>query len=208
MPDPPSKPATPIGALTPGFKSIFEDKDATSWPIDTSKYEADFRRIDTDYDVSGVDAKQLLMSCGLPQHVLAQIWALVDMAHAGRITLNNLHWCKLELTNECRHGIRLPEILPAFLVPPSTINRTMGVSNSSASLTNNSTPGATVAAGLPSSNPRIIELNEEIEKKHTERLEAEKDRLDKVKLEISQANDNFTAEEEILQSLKEEEKNR
>lgn len=37
--------------------------------------------------VNGADAKQLLMGCGLPQPVLAQIWALVDIGRTGRLNL-------------------------------------------------------------------------------------------------------------------------
>ncbi|KAI1726975.1 cytoskeletal-regulatory complex EF hand domain-containing protein [Ditylenchus destructor] len=227
-----SKAPVPIGAgaLTPGFCSLFEQMDAPTWPVDTSKYEADFRRIDTDHD-------------------------------------------GIELTNECRHGVKLPESLPQFLIPPSIApqtNKPLSVSQSNASVGSNS--GTTAPPPL-SNNPVIIELTEEIEKilenrrqaeqdlfqleadttvknseiknleielltlsatvkqlehqkgeankrlsemddtitkletvcaENAERLAAEEERLNKVKQDIAQANDNFNEEEEMLRSLRDE----
>lgn len=112
---------TALDASAP-FKSIFEQQKQVNerWPIDTSKYESDFRQIDTDNDglVNGADARDPLMSSGLPQQTLAQIWSLVDVAKNGRINLEQFALV-IELTKEVAHGVCLPDVLPFELVPPS-----------------------------------------------------------------------------------------
>ncbi|CDW55520.1 EF-hand 4 domain containing protein [Trichuris trichiura] len=48
----------------------------TDEPVDTSEWEADFRRLDSDGDglVTGNDVKSFFLQTGLPQNVLANIW--------------------------------------------------------------------------------------------------------------------------------------
>jgi Ca2+-binding EF-hand superfamily protein len=57
--------------------------------LDIIATEPDFTRFDTDMDgfVDGADVKEPLMASGLPQHLLAKIWALVDTARNGRLNL-------------------------------------------------------------------------------------------------------------------------
>jgi epidermal growth factor receptor substrate 15 len=65
-------------------------KDNDEWAIDITKYEDHFCKLDTNNDgfVSGLDVKDLLLSSGLPQDVLAHIWALVDLNKIGYLNLN------------------------------------------------------------------------------------------------------------------------
>lgn len=43
--------------------------------------------MDHDGLVNGADARAPLMSSGLPQQILAQIWSLVDTSKSGRLNL-------------------------------------------------------------------------------------------------------------------------
>uniref|UniRef100_A0A914CSE6 Uncharacterized protein n=1 Tax=Acrobeloides nanus TaxID=290746 RepID=A0A914CSE6_9BILA len=149
-------------AMTPLSKSIFDVKTG-EWPIDKNLYEQEFRRYDTDMDglVTGMDVRIPLMGSGLAQPTLAHIWALVDISKSGKLNLEQFALI-MELIKEAKQGITLPEILPAHLVPYSLRF------------------GATMAPSLAlsdSSNPRIQELNEEIQKIIEDRRTADQDLL-------------------------------
>ncbi|CAD5212309.1 unnamed protein product [Bursaphelenchus okinawaensis] len=142
--------------VTPGtpIKSVLDQNNVDTISLQAS--EADFQRFDTDMDgfVDGADVREPLMQSGLPQHVLAKIWGLVDYQHTGR--LNHGQFTLLTtLVNECRHGIPMPDMLPSHLL------QWIQTANQSKIL-------------IPSS-PRIDELNEEIEKSQEERRKADKD---------------------------------
>lgn len=69
------------------YRSILDPKNLDL--LDTIATEPDFTRFDTDLDgfVNGTDVKEPLMASGLPQQMLAKIWALVDTSRTGRLNL-------------------------------------------------------------------------------------------------------------------------
>ncbi|CAD5216632.1 unnamed protein product [Bursaphelenchus xylophilus] len=142
--------------VTPGspIRSVLDHNNVET--ISLQATEADFQRFDTDMDgfVDGADVREPLMQSGLPQHILAKIWGLVDYQHTGR--LNHPQFTLLTvLVNECRHGVPMPDMLPAHLLQW---------------LQNAAQPKILVP-----SSPRIDELNAEIEKSQEERRKADKD---------------------------------
>uniref|UniRef100_A0A7E4VA08 Epidermal growth factor receptor substrate 15-like 1 n=1 Tax=Panagrellus redivivus TaxID=6233 RepID=A0A7E4VA08_PANRE len=158
-PAPPSGSQTPVGVPRPGMKSIF-DPTITDFPIDVARWQEDFEKLDTDHDgyLSGLDCRAALMATGLPQQQLAQIWGLVDIVKTGRLNSEQFA-LTMELIKEARLGVKLPEILPAQLIPPS------------------------LRASMPhmplspseKANPRVRELNEEIETIIANRRQADQD---------------------------------
>merc|ERR1712051_761266 len=85
-----------------------------------NKYMATFTQTDRGRTgfLAGVQARNILLQSGLPQNVLAQIWALSDIDNDGRLSSEEFllagHLCELALKGE-----PLPQQLPPNLVPPS-----------------------------------------------------------------------------------------
>ncbi|XP_078322482.1 intersectin-1-like isoform X4 [Crassostrea virginica] len=66
--------------------------------------------------LTGVEARSLLVQSGLPQPVLAQIWALADYDKDGKLTCDE--FCvAMHLADVARFGTPLPPVLPPELVP-------------------------------------------------------------------------------------------
>lgn len=66
--------------------------------------------------LTGVEARSLLVQSGLPQPVLAQIWALADYDKDGKLTCDE--FCvAMHLADVARMGTPLPPVLPPELVP-------------------------------------------------------------------------------------------
>lgn len=132
----------------PGMKSIF-DPSITEYPVDVQLWEDDFSKLDLDRDgyVTGMDTKITLMGSGLSQEALAHIWTLVDIVKTGRLNAEQFALI-MEIIKEAKLGVKLPEILPAHLVPPSL---------------RASVPNMPLSAS-EKANPKLRELNDEIEK--------------------------------------------
>lgn len=68
--------------------------------------------------LSGLQARGILMQTKTPQQILAQIWALADVNHDGKLSCEEfvlaLYLCELFVT-----GQTLPAQLPPELIPPS-----------------------------------------------------------------------------------------
>lgn len=143
----------------PGVKSIF-DATHTDFPIDKQLWEEDFNKISSSGDgyVTGLDIRNTLMSSGLSQQVLAHIWSLVDIVKTGRLNSEQFALV-MELVKEAKLGVKLPDILPAHLVPPSL---------------RMSMPHMPLSPS-EKANPRVKELNDEIQKIIDDRRKADMD---------------------------------
>jgi epidermal growth factor receptor substrate 15 len=142
-----------------GIKSVF-DATSSDFPIDKQLWEEDFNRLDMDHDgyVTGMDTRITLMGSGLPQQILAHIWGLVDIVKTGRLNSEQFALV-MELIKEAKLGIKLPEILPAHLVPPSL---------------RMSMPHMPLSPS-EKANPKVKELNDEIQKIIDDRRKADID---------------------------------
>lgn len=112
------------------YRSILDPKNLDL--LDIQATEPDFSRFDTDLDgfVNGGDVKEPLMASGLPQQLLARVWALVDTSRSGRLNLaqftllfvfhkQNLlkyYYFRIQFVKECRNGVAPPESLPHHLL--------------------------------------------------------------------------------------------
>jgi hypothetical protein len=70
----------------------------------------------TDCFHTGMEARSILMQCGLPHPVLAQVWQLSDVDNDGKLTCDE--FCiAMHLIDLARLGRALPAKLPAELMP-------------------------------------------------------------------------------------------
>ncbi|XP_070190790.1 intersectin-1-like isoform X2 [Littorina saxatilis] len=75
--------------------------------------------------LTGVEARAILMSSGLPQPLLAQIWALSDVDGDGKLTCDE--FCiAMHLVDMARLGRALPQKLPPELIPTKTRSGSFG----------------------------------------------------------------------------------
>ncbi|XP_029105141.1 epidermal growth factor receptor substrate 15-like 1 [Scleropages formosus] len=97
---------------------------AVSWVIpaaDRSRYDDLFLQTDTDLDglVSGTQVKEIFMRSGLPQSLLAHIWALSDTRQVGQLTKEQFSLAMHLVQQKVRHGADPPQTLSPDMVPPS-----------------------------------------------------------------------------------------
>lgn len=89
-------------------------------PAEKSAADQFFAQCDTDHDgfVRGQDVMGLFANSGLPQPVLAQIWALVDTARSGRLDPDQFA-VALHLIGKARSGAPVPTALGPEYRPPA-----------------------------------------------------------------------------------------
>ncbi|XP_059226349.1 epidermal growth factor receptor substrate 15-like 1 isoform X3 [Stomoxys calcitrans] len=117
-------PLIPIGAPP----SVTANAD---WVVGTEEYkrfEAMFREADRDKDglVSGLEVKNVFLQSGVPQKMLAHIWALCDTNQSGKLTLEQFALA-MWMVERKQKGIDPPQVLTANMVPPSMRGIVSGV---------------------------------------------------------------------------------
>ena len=75
--------------------------------------------------ISGPQARNILLQSGLPQTVLAQIWALADQDVDGRLTCEEFILANY-LIERVQRGEQIPTVLPPELVPPAQRKPSVG----------------------------------------------------------------------------------
>lgn len=123
---PPSRPPAPaIHPITaPLIPAISANSVAKGeWILTTVeklKYQEIFEKSDLDKDglVSGLEIKDVFLKSGLPQNMLAHIWALCDSQQLGKLNSEQFAlacW----LIDRKKKGIDPPQVLTAEMIPPS-----------------------------------------------------------------------------------------
>lgn len=122
---PPSRPPVPMqpiaAPLIPAISSSSVGKG--EWVLTTVeklKYQETFERSDLDKDglVSGVEIKDVFLKSGLPQNMLAHIWALCDTHQLGKLNSEQFAlacW----LMDRKKKGFDPPQVLAPEMIPPS-----------------------------------------------------------------------------------------
>ncbi|KAK5647503.1 hypothetical protein RI129_002395 [Pyrocoelia pectoralis] len=137
----------------------------TPWvvtPDEKAKSDALFIKSDIDRDgfVSGQEIKDVFLQSGVPQAILAHIWALCDIKQSGK--LNNEQFAlAMWFVARCLKGLDPPIALTAEMVPPSFRS-----SKQCDVLENNNTPY---------SNPELDMISKDIEELSREKLSLEAD---------------------------------
>lgn len=119
---PPSRPPAPVGAapLIPAIPSSAATGDWVLTTVEKLKYQEIFEKSDLDKDglVSGAEIKDVFLKSGLPQNMLAHIWALCDTDQSGKLSSEQFalaHW----FIDRKKKGFDPPQVLAPEMVPPS-----------------------------------------------------------------------------------------
>ncbi|XP_063921366.1 epidermal growth factor receptor substrate 15-like 1 isoform X2 [Zophobas morio] len=110
-------------SVIPPLKPVQTVQPTIPWvvtPDEKAKSDALFIKSDIDKDgfVSGQEIKNVFLQSGVPQHVLAHIWALCDIKQSGK--LNNEQFAlAMWFVARCLKGIEPPAVLTSDMVPPS-----------------------------------------------------------------------------------------
>ncbi|XP_065366917.1 epidermal growth factor receptor substrate 15-like 1 isoform X2 [Calliphora vicina] len=117
-------PLIPIGAPP----SVTANADWVVTPDDMKRFEVMFREADRDKDglVSGLEVKNVFLQSGVPQKMLAHIWALCDTNQSGKLTLEQFALA-MWMVERKQKGIDPPQVLTANMVPPSMRGIVTGV---------------------------------------------------------------------------------
>ena len=124
---PPSRPPAPAihpisAPLIPAIPSS-ASVGKGDWVLSTVerlKYQEIFEKSDLDRDglVSGTEIRDVFLKSGLPQNMLAHIWALCDTDQSGKLTSEQFalaHW----LIDRKKRGIDPPQVLAPEMIPPT-----------------------------------------------------------------------------------------
>lgn len=87
---------------------------------DKQRYDVMFTTADLDRDgfVSGLEIKDVFLKSGVPQNVLAHIWALCDTRQAGKLNGEQFALA-MWLVERCLRGLEPPLALAPDMLPPS-----------------------------------------------------------------------------------------
>lgn len=116
---PPVRPPIPIAPSIPA-PILYGPGDWVLTTIEKLKYQEVFEKSDLDKDglVSGLEIKDIFLKSGLPQNMLAHIWALCDTKQTGK--LNNEQFAlAMWLIDRKKKGIDPPQALAPEMIPPS-----------------------------------------------------------------------------------------
>lgn len=121
---PPARPPIPAApaAIIPSIPApkLYGPGEWVLTTIEKLKYQEIFEKSDLDKDglVSGVEIKDIFLKSGLPQNMLAHIWALCDTDQTGK--LNNEQFAlAMWLIDRKKKGIDPPQALAPEMIPPS-----------------------------------------------------------------------------------------
>ncbi|KTG38349.1 hypothetical protein cypCar_00010304, partial [Cyprinus carpio] len=97
---------------------------SVNWVVpvaDRGRYDDIFLKTDTDLDgfVSGQEVKDIFMHSGLPQNLLAHIWALADTRQMGKLTREQFSLAMHLIQQKVGKGMDPPQALTPDMIPPS-----------------------------------------------------------------------------------------
>ncbi|XP_069042249.1 epidermal growth factor receptor substrate 15-like 1 isoform X6 [Lepisosteus oculatus] len=111
------------GSLSPKH-TLKSAQPSANWIVpvaDRSRYDEIFLKTDADLDgfVNGHEVKEIFMQSGLPQNILAHIWALADTRQMGKLTREQFSLAMHFIQQKVSKGIEPPQVLTPDMIPPS-----------------------------------------------------------------------------------------
>ncbi|XP_066552115.1 epidermal growth factor receptor substrate 15-like 1 isoform X2 [Amia ocellicauda] len=111
------------GSLSPKH-TLKSAQPTVNWVVpvaDRGRYDDIFLKTDADLDgfVSGHEVKDIFMHSGLPQNLLAHIWALADTRQMGKLTREQFGLAMYLIQQKVSKGIDPPQVLTPDMIPPS-----------------------------------------------------------------------------------------
>ncbi|XP_053214714.1 intersectin-1-like isoform X2 [Panonychus citri] len=137
--------------------------------------------------LTGAQARNILLQSGLPQAMLANIWALADVDVDGRLTCDEFVLAT-HLIDMVKAGTPLPNVLPPELIPPSLRRRSSSGSQSTLAAVGPATSVDLIGAldeesSAPNSRKGSITTFEDKRRENFEKGQAELDRRRQMLLE-------------------------
>ncbi|XP_048831995.1 epidermal growth factor receptor substrate 15-like 1 isoform X2 [Brienomyrus brachyistius] len=111
------------GSLSPKH-TLKSSQHSVNWVVpaaDRGRYDEIFLKTDADMDgyVSGQEVKDIFMHSGLPQNMLAHIWALADTRQMGKLTREQFSLAMHLIQQKVSKGVDPPQALTPDMIPPS-----------------------------------------------------------------------------------------
>ncbi|KAJ8408260.1 hypothetical protein AAFF_G00256740 [Aldrovandia affinis] len=111
------------GSLSPKH-TLKSAQHSVHWVVpvaDRGRYDDIFLKTDADLDgfVSGQEVKDIFMHSGLPQNLLAHIWALADTRQMGKLTREQFSLAMHFIQQKVSKGLDPPQALTHDMIPPS-----------------------------------------------------------------------------------------
>ncbi|XP_061093986.1 epidermal growth factor receptor substrate 15-like 1 isoform X5 [Conger conger] len=111
------------GSLSPKH-TLKSSQQSVNWVVpvgDRGRYDDIFLKTDADLDgfVSGLEVKDIFMHSGLPQNLLAHIWALADTRQMGKLTREQFSLAMYLIQQKVSKGVDPPQALTPEMIPPS-----------------------------------------------------------------------------------------
>ncbi|XP_036373291.1 epidermal growth factor receptor substrate 15-like 1 isoform X4 [Megalops cyprinoides] len=111
------------GSLSPKH-TLKSSQHSVNWVVpvaDRGRYDDIFLKTDADLDgfVSGQEVKEIFMQSGLPQNLLAHIWALADTRQMGKLTREQFSLAMHFIQQKVSKGLDPPQVLTPDMIPPS-----------------------------------------------------------------------------------------
>uniref|UniRef100_A0A4W4G8N5 Epidermal growth factor receptor pathway substrate 15-like 1a n=1 Tax=Electrophorus electricus TaxID=8005 RepID=A0A4W4G8N5_ELEEL len=111
------------GSLSPKH-TLKSTQHSVNWVVpaaDRGRYDDIFLKTDADLDgfVSGQEVKEIFMQSGLPQSILAHIWALADTRQIGKLTREQFALAMHLIQQKVSKGMDPPQALTPDMIPPS-----------------------------------------------------------------------------------------
>ncbi|XP_036442110.1 epidermal growth factor receptor substrate 15-like 1 isoform X4 [Colossoma macropomum] len=111
------------GSLSPKH-TLKSTQHSVNWVVpaaDRQRYDDIFLKTDADLDgfVSGQEVKEIFMQSGLPQNILAHIWALADTRQMGKLTREQFALAMHFIQQKVSKGLDPPQALTPEMIPPS-----------------------------------------------------------------------------------------
>ncbi|KAM5192473.1 epidermal growth factor receptor substrate 15-like 1 isoform 2-T2 [Mantella aurantiaca] len=124
------------GSLSPKH-STKSSQPALNWVVPLTeklRYDDIFLQTDLDMDgyVSGLEVKDIFMQSGLPQNLLAHIWALADTRQMGKLNKDQFALAMYLIQQKVSKGIDPPQVLSPDMIPPG--ERSTPIQDSSSSV--------------------------------------------------------------------------
>ncbi|CAG4980589.1 unnamed protein product [Parnassius apollo] len=203
-----SKPGSLVGSPSEPPMGVLTPPPSVEWGIPQPqklKYTQLFNATDRAKTgrVSGAAARALMLQSRLPQHALAQIWALADLDADGKLGCEEFVLA-MYLCERATHGDPIPAKLPLELIPPTF--RRESVTSTSSAQSYEERRRENMARGQAELERRRSQLadahmKEKAERERKEREEAEK--KEKLRLEALKRE-----QEELQRKQKEEQEKR
>ncbi|XP_053539178.1 epidermal growth factor receptor substrate 15-like 1 isoform X4 [Ictalurus punctatus] len=111
------------GSLSPKH-TLKSTQHSVNWVVpaaDRGRYDDIFLKTDVDLDgfVSGQEVKEIFMQSGLPQNLLAHIWALSDTRQIGKLSREQFALAMYFIQQKVSKGMDPPQALTPDMIPPS-----------------------------------------------------------------------------------------